>query len=71
MSKQKRNEGPKLKLTKYEFKVCEAVQLGLDAFYMGPNDRRTLTQEDYETAMRLLPTLPKGWMQQPQEWMML
>lgn len=57
------------KLTKYEFKVFEAVQLGMDAYYMGPMDRRVLSQEDYETAYRILPTLPKGWMQEHQDWM--
>lgn len=56
-------------LTKYEFKVCEAVQLGMDAYYMGPGDRRVLSKEDYETAYRILPTLPSGWMQEHQDWM--
>lgn len=56
-------------LKKHEFKVCEAVQLGMDAYYMGPRDRRILSQDDYETAYRILPTLPKGWMQEHQDWM--
>lgn len=49
------------RLTKYQFKICEAVHLGLDYYYMGPRDRRALTKEDYEEAKRLLPTLPDGW----------
>jgi hypothetical protein len=50
-------------LTKHQWKICEAVQLGLTHYYMWPHDRRVLTQEDYETAYRILPKLPKGWMQ--------
>ena len=56
------------RLTKYQFKVCEAVHLGLDYYYMGPKDRRTLTKEDYDEAQRILPTLPEGWYREPQEW---
>lgn len=56
------------RLTKYQFKVCEAVHLGLDYYYMGPKDRRTLTKEDYELAKRTLPTLQEGWYREPQEW---
>lgn len=55
-------------LTKYEFKVCEAVQLGLTHYYMGPKDKRALTQEDYELAYSLLPKLPNGWMQEQYDW---
>ena len=55
-------------LDKQTFKICEAVHLGLDYYYMGPKDRRTLTKEDYELAKRTLPTLPEGWYREPQEW---
>lgn len=58
-----------VKLTKHQFKICEAVALGLTHYYMGSRDRRVLTQEDYETAYRILPKLPKGWMNEEQEWM--
>ncbi len=50
-------------LTKMQWKICEAVALGLTHYYMGPHDRRVLTQEDYETAYRILPKLPHCWMQ--------
>ena len=56
------------RLTKYQFKVCEAVHLGLDYYYMGPRDRRQMKQEDYEVEQRLLPTLPECWYREPQEW---
>lgn len=59
----------KQRLTKYQFKVCEAVHLGLDYYYMGPRDRRPLKQEDYEVAQRLLPTLPEGWYTERYDWM--
>ena len=55
-------------LTKYQFKVCEAVQLGLTHYYMGTKDRRALTQKDYKLAYSLLPKLPKGWMQEQYDW---
>lgn len=51
-------------LTKRQWKICEAVHLGLDHYFLnGPKDRRVLSQEDYETAYRILPKLPKGWIQ--------
>ena len=59
----------KQRLTKYQFKICEAVHLGLDYYYMGPKDRRTLTNEDYELAQRILPTLPEGWYRERHDWM--
>jgi len=55
-------------MDKRTFKICEAVHLGLDHYYMAKNDRRTLTKEDYELAKRILPTLPDGWYREPQEW---
>ena len=57
------------RLTKYQFKICEAVHLGLEHYYMGPKDRRTLTKEDYELAQRILPTLPDGWYREHHDWM--
>lgn len=57
------------RLTKYQFKVCEAVHLGLDYYYMGPRDRRALTKDDIKVAQRLLPTLPDGWYREHYDWM--
>lgn len=59
----------KQRLTKYQFKVCEAVHFGLDYYYMGPRDRRQLTKDDIEVAQRLLPTLPEGWYSERYDWM--
>ena len=55
-------------MDKRTFKICEAVHLGLDYYYMAKNDRRTLTTEDYELAKRILPTLPEGWYRERHEW---
>lgn len=52
-----------INLTKHQFKICEAVALGLTHYYMGPRDRKALSQEDYETAYRIMTQLPNGWMQ--------
>lgn len=55
-------------MDKQTFKICEAVHLGLDYYYMAKNDRRTLTNEDYELAKRILPTLPEGWYRERHKW---
>ena len=55
-------------MDKRVFKICEAVALGLDCYYMGKKDRHKLTKADRTEAGAILPTLPKGWMQLPQEW---
>lgn len=49
------------KMTKQEFKICEAVALGLSHYYMGPKDKRKVTEEDRRLAEKLIPTLPKGF----------
>jgi len=55
-------------MDKRTFKICEAVHLGLDYYYMAKNDRRTLTKEDYELAKSILPTLQEGWYRERHEW---
>jgi hypothetical protein len=50
-------------MTKQEFKICEAVALGLTYYYMGPKDKREVTEEDRRLAGKLIPTLPKGFTQ--------
>ena len=50
-------------MTKQEFKICEAVALGLTHYYMGPKDKREVTEEDRRLAEKLIPTLPKGFTQ--------
>ena len=56
-------------MDKRTFKICEAVHLGLDYYYMAKNDRRTLTKEDYDLAKRTLPTLHDGWSREHYDWM--
>ena len=48
-----------INLTKHQFKICEAVALGLTHFYMDKNDRRKLTEEERKQAKLLLLVLPK------------
>lgn len=57
-----------INLTKHQFKICEAVALGLTHYYMGKNDRRKLTAEERKQAKLLLLVLPKGWHREEQEW---
>ena len=52
-----------INLTKLQFKICEAVALGLTHYYMGRRDKRELTEEDRRLAGKLIPTLPKGFTQ--------
>ena len=56
------------RLTKHQFKICEAVALGLSHYYMDKNDRRDVTEQDRKEAARLLSQLPNGWMNEEQEW---
>lgn len=56
-------------LTKYEFKICEAVHLGLEHYYMGKNDIRKVTDEDKKLANRIIPTLPDKWWLKKYGWM--
>lgn len=57
-----------INLTKHQFKICEDVALGLSHYYMDKNDRREVTEQDRKEAASLLPQLPKGWMDEEQEW---
>lgn len=57
-----------LKIDKHTFKICEAVHLGLDYYYMGLKDKRSLTIKEIAEATRTLKKLPDGWWKVPQEW---
>lgn len=57
-------------MTKQEFKICEAVALGLTHYYMGPRDKREVTAAERAEALATIPDLPAGWMQEEQEWML-
>ena len=58
-------------LTKRQFKICEAVHLKMDYYYMGQKDRRKLTDDDRKEAALLLLDLPNRWWEEDQEWMVL
>jgi len=49
------------------YKICEAVVLGLDGYYMSKWVKQPLTEKDRAEALLTLPTLPDGWMHEPQE----
>lgn len=57
-------------LTKREWKICEAVHLGFDHYFLnGPKDKRPLTEADIVEARDLLSKLPQGWSGEEQPWM--
>lgn len=55
-------------MDKQTFKICEAVHLGLDYYYMGKNDIRKVTDEDKKLANRIIPTLPDKWWLTKHSW---
>lgn len=55
-------------ISKYEFKICEAVALGYDYYYMGPKDKRKITPEEREKALYLINNLPEGWIRESHTW---
>ena len=55
-------------MTKHQFKICEAVALGLTHYYMGPKDKREVTATEHAKALATIPYLPEGWMKQKHEW---
>lgn len=55
-------------MTKHQFKICEAVALGLTHYYMGPRDKREVTASERTEALATIPDLPEGWMKQKHEW---
>ena len=50
------------------FKICEAVKLGLDKFFLEENKPIKITEAHTDFAKRIIPTLPRGWMQQKHSW---
>ena len=57
-------------MTKHQFKICEAVALGLTYYYMGARDKREVTATERAEALATIPGLSAGWMQEEQEWML-
>ena len=57
-------------LTKRQWKICEAVHLGIDHYFLnGPKDKRPLTESDIEEATALLSALEPNWWVPYQSWM--
>ena len=50
------------------YKICEAVALGIDHYYIGKWHRIELTPQERAEALVTIPTLPAGWMLEKQEW---
>lgn len=63
-----KHEEKEMHLTKHQFKICEAVALGLTHYYMGPRDKREVTATERAEAIATIPDLPEGWMKQKHEW---
>lgn len=57
-------------LTKRQWKICEAVHLGIDHYFLnGPKDKRPLTDADISEALDYLAKLPERWWWDRQPWM--
>ena len=57
-------------LTKRQWKICEAVHLGLDHYFLNSfRDKRPLTEADIAEAKDYISKLPAGWWQEKQPWM--
>ena len=50
---------PKKEIDKYTFKICEAVKLGLDKFFLEENKPIKITEAHTDFAKRIIPTLPR------------
>lgn len=55
-------------IDKETFKICEAVALGLEHFYMKVWTPSTITEAERKMALETIPKLPSGWMQMKHRW---
>lgn len=55
-------------IDKETFKICEAVALGLDRYYMRDKHPTLLSDEQREKARAIIKQLPPGWMQMHHRW---
>lgn len=55
-------------IDKRTFKICEAVALGLEHFYMKVWTPSTITEAERKMALETIPKLPSGWMQMKHRW---
>lgn len=55
-------------IDKRTFKICEAVALGLDRYYMRDKHPTLLSEEQRQKARAIINHLPPGWMQMHHRW---
>lgn len=55
-------------IDKRTFKICEAVALGLDRYYMKDKEPTFITDFERNMALKTIPKLPSGWMQMKHHW---
>lgn len=55
-------------IDKRTFKICEAVALGLDRYYMRDKHPTLLSDEQRQKARAIIKQLPPGWMQMHHRW---
>lgn len=55
-------------MTKRDFKILEAVHLGLTHYYTDHGVKVPVTADDKKWAESKLPTLPPLWWQEKHEW---
>ena len=59
-----------INLSKQEFKICEAVRLGLTHYYLNNSrDKRFVTPAERAWAVATLPKLPERWWSRKYPWM--
>lgn len=55
-------------MEKREWKILEAVMLGIDHYYMEKWVATPITPAQRAWALYVLPTLPQGWHKEKQPW---
>ena len=55
-------------IDKETFKICEAVALGLDRYYMRDKHPTVISDEQREKARDIIKKMPPGWMQMHHRW---
>ena len=59
---------PKKEIDKETFKICEAVALGLDRYYMSDKHPTVISDAQREKARDIIKKMPPGWMQMHHRW---
>lgn len=55
-------------IDKETFKICEAVAIGLDRYYMRDKHPTFVSEAQREKARAIIKQMPPGWMQMPHRW---